>query len=308
MSVDWNSVVAGCVITTMAHPFSFVKVLVQLGHEPLKPVLGRNMFFREQLLYPNVLEYLRYIRRMDGLLGLYRGLIPSLWSSSASAATYMFVSSILTQDESDFDLDDDLDIDEASPAELVQQILKETVARCSAVAVSQPFHVISIRCMAQFVGRETVYNSMFSSTQEIYSCEGFGGFFAGIAPRLAGEVLSLWVARFLTHSLNRFVFNESNKLKGMRSACYVYMIYIGQSISYPLSVTSTIMATDGSKLVVANPPFMFKYDGWVDCLRNVQQLRFSERSWNMFYRKAYSTLQTLAETSVSKTGLITLVH
>lgn len=308
MSVDWNSIVGGCALTAMAHPFTYVKVLIQLGHEPLKPELGRNLFFRTQLQYPNIIEYLKHVRRVDGCLGLYRGLIPSLWANSASSLGYMIVSNNLPSDEKDFDMDDDLDDEDIMIVDIVKQTMKETLARCSAVVLSQPFHVISIRCMAQFVGRETTYNTMFGATKEIYTCEGVGGFFSGLAPRIASEVLALWIARFMTHSLNRFVFNESNKLKGMRSACYVYMIYLGQSISYPLSVTSTIMATEGSKLLVTCPPYMFRYDGWVDCLRNVQQRKFSDRGWNLFFRKAHTTLQTASETSVTQTGLVRVVQ
>ena len=45
----------------------------------------------------------------------------------------------------------------------------EVSARCAAVMISQPFHVIAIRSMAQFIGRETLYSTMKGSVIEIYS-------------------------------------------------------------------------------------------------------------------------------------------
>lgn len=39
--------------------------------------------------------------------------------------------------------------------------------------------VMAVRCMAQFIGRETNYSSLniFQNLQEIYAREGLGGFF-----------------------------------------------------------------------------------------------------------------------------------
>ena len=37
--------------------------------------------------------------------------------------------------------------------------------------------VISVRCMAQFVGRETIYNTVVDSVVHIYNNEGIKGFY-----------------------------------------------------------------------------------------------------------------------------------
>ena len=73
-------------------------------------------------------------------------------------------------------------------------------ARCAAVIISQPFHgecwlrfcyidvrktgnlhfatVVAIRSMAQFVGHETIYDTMHGAFVEIYTEDGVIGFFA----------------------------------------------------------------------------------------------------------------------------------
>nr|CAB3264042.1 mitochondrial carrier homolog 2 [Phallusia mammillata] len=95
MDIDWQSVAAGAGMTVLAHPFTYVKVLIQLGHEPLAPVMGRNMFFRKQLQYPGVFEYMKHIRKTDGFLGLYRGVGPRICANLSTSLTYSAVGQAL---------------------------------------------------------------------------------------------------------------------------------------------------------------------------------------------------------------------
>lgn len=39
----------------------------------------------------------------------------------------------------------------------LQNTTRETAGRAAAILVSQPFHVIAVRCMAEFVGEEGKY-------------------------------------------------------------------------------------------------------------------------------------------------------
>ena len=47
------------------------------------------------------------------------------------------------------------------------------------------------------------------------------------------------------------------------------MGYFAQSVTYPLSVTSTIMATNGANLKAGNPPFTSLYESSLACLRDL---------------------------------------
>ena len=63
------------------------------------------------------------------------------------------------------------------------QTAKQTVAKCTAVVVAHPFHVIFVRSAAQFVGGECSYNSLWNSISHIFKTEGISGFFSGLVPR-----------------------------------------------------------------------------------------------------------------------------
>ncbi|KAA8592010.1 hypothetical protein FQN60_017384 [Etheostoma spectabile] len=58
------------------------------------------------------------------------------------------------------------------------QTTKEMIARSCATLVTHPFHVITLRCMVQFIGRETKHSGVFDSIVTIYREEGILGFFA----------------------------------------------------------------------------------------------------------------------------------
>lgn len=85
---------------------------------------------------------------------------------------------------------------------------KDLVSRVTAIIVSHPFHVITIRMMAQFVGREAKYNGIFGSIVEIYRENGIKGFFSGLIPRILGDVISLILASTLAYAVNTYVFEE----------------------------------------------------------------------------------------------------
>jgi len=294
--VDWKSVATKSALITAWHPIAYVQVLIRLGHEPIKPEVTNNMFFHEQLQYPNIFEYLMHIRKLDGFFGLYRGFIPRVCLKCSAIGTFKLVSDNLAiTDDRNFILN-------SSNWELFEHSCKEMIAGCSAVIVSQPFYVITIRCMAQFVDRETVYDTLPRAVKAIYDLEGVAGFFKGLAPRIACEILDVWITNYLLRCYKILVMEESDMLKCLRSFWEIILAYryYAQQISHPLVVTDTIMAVHGSKLLVENPPYLgFKYNGWIDCLHKVLQYNYSERGSTFFFRRAYTTLEAITTTGYS---------
>lgn len=57
------------------------------------------------------------------------------------------------------------------------QLKRNIVVHAAGALISSPFHVISIRMMAQFVGREVKYNTIIGSIVQIYKDEGVLGRF-----------------------------------------------------------------------------------------------------------------------------------
>ncbi|XP_019325880.1 PREDICTED: mitochondrial carrier homolog 1 [Aptenodytes forsteri] len=73
--------------------------LLQVGHEPLPPTVGRNVLGRKVLYLPGFFTYARHIVEVDGKRGLFRGLTPRLISSTLSTITRGSVKKVLMERE-----------------------------------------------------------------------------------------------------------------------------------------------------------------------------------------------------------------
>ena len=67
------------------------------------------------------------------------------------------------------------------------------------------------RTMAQFVGRETKYSNVFGSVGEVYRTNGVVGFFAGVVPRLVGEIPTLVLLEYAKHWALRLIKDPNGK-------------------------------------------------------------------------------------------------
>jgi len=66
-------------------------------------------------------------------------------------------------------------------------------------------------------------------------------------------------------------FFSQSEFGDLRQYSQLMMSYIAQTITYPLSVTSTVMAVNGARIKGGRPPFMIVYGGWVACLKDLHQ-------------------------------------
>lgn len=85
---------------------------------------------------------------------------------------------------------------------------RDVVLSVSGIIISQPFHVISVRMMAQFIGRESIYKSIFGSIAEIYRMEGIMGFFSGLVPKILCDVACLVLTSSTVFLLNKYVIKD----------------------------------------------------------------------------------------------------
>lgn len=123
------------------------------------------------------------------------------------------------------------------------QMKRDLVIHSAGIVITQPFHVISLRMMAEFVGKETKYSSILSSIGEIYREEGILGFFAGFIPRLLCDISCLVLSSTTIYIINKYVVTE----KEHRQYTTGITQFVFQSLMYPLQVVSTCMAISGSK-------------------------------------------------------------
>jgi mitochondrial carrier len=148
-----------------------------------------------------------HIKSVDGLTGCYRGLAPKLIGNIFSTHLSEQIADKLGMQKVDDEEKDDISEEEYFKR-FETQLKRNVVVHAAGAVVCSPFHVISIRMMAQFVGKETKYTSIFGSIVQIYKDEGILGFFSGLIPRLLFDVTCVIVASTATYLVGRHFIRE----------------------------------------------------------------------------------------------------
>lgn len=277
-----------------AFPLNFIKVLMQIGHEPLPPFPAKTIFGKEKLFYPNSFKYMKYVCSVEGFAGLYRGLGMKVISTSVGNLVYNQVSKYV--DERDDLVNKNFVVQESETDKNSFEVFrkktsKEITIKCWAVVVSHPFHVMALRCMAQFVGGETNYSSwnIFQNAIEIYKGEGISGFFNGLIPRLLFEVSTIAIASGVAYSLRTYFIEDeqmqNHKVVEMGSGLFA------SSITYPLAVITTVSCISGSTLVAGQPPKMPIYNSWLGIFKHLMESNGLKKGSSHFFRMYVPTVQ-----------------
>ena len=163
---------------------------------------------------------------------------------------------------------------------LLEEIKRGAALRVTCVLATQPFTVMSVRAMAQFVGRESKYNGIFSSIAEIFHENGILGFWQGWIPRAIGEVSLVALTSTLTYIINRYILSE----KDVQMYTGHISGFIASSIVYPFNVVSSCMVVSRSGLAAGYPPNMPFYQSWVDCYRHLSSQKQLKRGSSLIFR------------------------
>lgn len=267
----------------LGHPLNYVRALMQMGYEPLPAYRGTNLFGRETLYYPNVARYLKHIYNVDGFFGLFRGYGCAVLAKAVAVYTTAKVDELLTP------VDSREANDKTKPTwnTCVQKILREVRCQSWGVLASQPFQVMAIRCMGQFIGRENAYSSIniFQNFQEIYNQQGIGGFFVGLIPRWLLEVSVTVLTNVLIHFL-KTQFPAQNEVASL----YEFIAtFIAQTVTYPLSVVTTVTAINNSGLQAGRLPLTPLYANWQDAYRYLRKTEQLKRGSSLFNRAVLGT-------------------
>ncbi|XP_069750622.1 mitochondrial carrier homolog 2 isoform X2 [Narcine bancroftii] len=254
--------------------------LCKVGHEPMGPSLGRNIFGRPVLQLPGLFAYAKHIVKIDGKGGLFKGLTPRLYSGAIGTVIHSKVLQCLELKKTS---------DQSSLCHVFGETMREMIARSTATIVTHPFHVITLRCMIQFIGRETKYSGMFSSVVTIYQEEGFFGFFAGLIPRLLGDMISLWLSNLLAYVINTYILEPSSQgsqIGELRSYSQAVTGFVASMMTYPFVLVSNLMAVNNCGLVGGLPPYAAVYTSWIDCWCQLSREGSMSRGNSLFFRKA----------------------
>ncbi|CAF96469.1 unnamed protein product, partial [Tetraodon nigroviridis] len=276
----------GSGLTVLSHPLVYIKVLIQVGHEPLPPTLGRNLFGRQVYQLPGLFAYAKHIIKIDGKVGLFKGLGPRLCSGTIGTVVHSKVAQKCQEQGTPRILGGDKKAAEGSLQYVVNETTKEMIARSCATVVTHPFHVIALRCMVQFIGRETKYSGVFDSIVTVYREEGVLGFFAGLIPRLLGDVLSLWICNVLAHFINTYAIDDSmSHTSEIKNCSQAVTGFFANMLTYPFVLVSNLMAVNNCGLAGGLPPYALVYPTWVDCWRHLSREGNMSRGNSLFFRK-----------------------
>ncbi|XP_043659668.1 mitochondrial carrier homolog 2 [Drosophila teissieri] len=261
----------------LLYPYEMAKVLIQLGHEPLqaRPFYLRLFQRRPRLFLPSVHRYVQHVQQMDGYTGMYRGLTARL---AGSIVDYLLGDLLLAALR--------FAPYKRSPGqgltlkELAWNLTRDSLRLATAVALSHPFYVVMVRQIAQFVGRERVYEGLLASLMTLAQQQGCAGLFAGMVPRLLGEWSVLVATSALSHLCRRLL--PMSHTQQQYNAVVIQML--ASLVAYPLEVTSACMAGAGAPLAACEPPSMPLYNHWVDCLADLYARGAQNRGAVLFWR------------------------
>ncbi|KFO80508.1 Mitochondrial carrier 2, partial [Cuculus canorus] len=294
----------------------------QVGYEPLPPTLGRNIFGRQVYQLPGLFAYAKHIVKLDGRAGLFKGLTPRLCSSAIGTVVHSKVLQVPGGSQMqcwgncsppDTSSPSQPGASKKEPVSSLEQVLKETsremVARSAATLITHPFHVITLRCMVQFIGRETKYSGTLSAFTTIYREEGILGFFAGLIPRLLGDILSLWLCNMLAYLINTyalenggpgtnkadraalwgptapFLLPQVSTMAEMKSYSQAVTGFFASMLTYPFVLVSNLMAVNNCGLAGGLLPYAPTYSSWLDCWSQLRREGNMSRGNSLFFRK-----------------------
>ncbi|CAO1340330.1 unnamed protein product [Diamesa serratosioi] len=266
-------------VSSALHPFEYAKVLIQIGFEPLPARATTTLFGRPTLALPNIFQYVGHIKSIDGLKGCYRGLAPKLFGNIVSTHISEIIADKLGLAKVEDNEKDNLTEEEYFDR-FEKQLKRDLVVHTSAAIIVSPFHIISVRMMAQFVGQEVKYQTIFGSIATIYKDEGILGFFKGLIPRLVFDLSCVILASTATYYVGRHFIKE----KEGRTYFGNFSSFVCTSIFYPLNVVSTCMAVGGSGLKAGMPPLMPVFNGWRDCYNILKSTGDHKRGSSLFFR------------------------
>lgn len=277
----WSNIPIRMFINMMSHPVDYAKVLIQIGHEPISPRQTVTLFGKPALSLPNVFQYVKYIKNVDGFTGCYRGLVPKLCAYTLSAVAFEKTSECITfSDEPDKNKDDEELSEPERRTRCINELIRDVISRMVGIIVSHPLDVIMLRMMAQFVGGETKYNGIIRSFIEVYKENGIAGYYAGIVPRLIANATVLVLVSSSTYVINKYVIHDQ-ELKTYTAST---MKFIATTVTYPFLVVYHCMAVNNCGLVAGLPPNMPIYNNWLDCWSHLSSINQLKRGSSLLWR------------------------
>lgn len=302
-----TAILMNTLLSTPLYPFKLVQVLIQLGHEPVEPQRRYSFMFQQYMYYyPGLLGYTRAIVREEGWTGLYRGVGHNLYQSVVSLTARNMLQPLVysavnripmpfhgieTGDVPDTEPKNSLDNMSAILTRVSRMFLSSLFTSFAVELVVHPFQVMTIRSMAQAIGKETTYNVVWSSAVEIYQTQGLRGFYSGLVPALLGHLCTVLIHSTLMLMFEIITANITHQVGKVAVKTFIAMpllAYIPRSYSYPFFLMSNLMVVNDMGLAAGALPYAPVYQDWRDCYRHLKSTGSLYRgSVVLFSRFAY---------------------
>ncbi|XP_035500560.1 mitochondrial carrier homolog 1-like isoform X3 [Scophthalmus maximus] len=207
-----------------------------------------------------------------------------LLGAGVTAATHplLYVKLLIQQVEHLFKRDDL----QTSLRKVVKETSHEMIIQCLSRVATHPLHVMSVRCMAQFVGREVKYSGMIRCITSIFKEEGVAGFYVGLMPHMLGELLFLWGCNLLSHLINTYAVDESfSQASAVRSYTKFVMGVAVSVLTYPFMLVADLMAVNNCGLAAGLPPRSPVFKSWLRCWNHLSLKGHLFRGSSLFFRR-----------------------
>uniref|UniRef100_A0A8D1U7E4 Mitochondrial carrier 2 n=1 Tax=Sus scrofa TaxID=9823 RepID=A0A8D1U7E4_PIG len=263
-----SQVLLGSGLTILSQPLMYVKVLIQVGYEPLPPTIGRNIFGRQVCQLPGLFCYAQHIASIDGKRGLFTGLTPRLCSGVLGTVVHGKVLQHYQECDKVEETGSGNVQKEVSSSfdRVIKETTREMMARSAATLITHPLHVITLRSMVQFIGRESKY--------------------WGLIPRLLGDIISLWLCNSLAYLVNTYALDSGvSTMNEMKSYSQAVTGFFASMLTYPFVLVSNLMAVNNCGLAGGSPPYSPIYTSWIDCWCMLQKEGNMSRGNSLFFRK-----------------------
>ena len=143
--------------------------------------------------YKSILDGTRQLHRSEGLLGFYRGLVPSLLGVSHGALQFMAYEQLKIYRGHSF---------EGGQKDLgaMDFLMLSGLAKIFAGSTTYPYQVV--RARLQMYDADSTYKSARDVVAQVWRKEGLTGFYKGLGPNLLRVMPSTWVT-FLVYEKSK---------------------------------------------------------------------------------------------------------
>lgn len=228
----WDELIAGIVaggtVTLCLHPLDLLKTRLQVATKQ------RNSCVIPSNSPASMIGQFKQILEVDGVKGLYRGLLPNFLGAVTAWGTYFLLYSYFKQIAQRRK--------EGSSPRLtsLEYFVAAGAASFSTVTITNPIWLLKVRMCTQDLNNPQ-YRNTAHAIQQIYARHGLRGFYAGLLSGLAGS--SHGAIQFMVYERLKHVWTShkaDSSITEFSSLDYVLMSSIAKTcaslVAYPLHV------------------------------------------------------------------------